>query len=177
MSTVLALPDTEATLDTVSDEALARRIASGGSEAVRSEADAEEAELYRRFAPRVRLYGRRHLRDDAAADDLAQDVLLLTIERLRAGEVHKPEEIGSFILGTSRMMVHSERRVTQRRSALAARFLDVAVEIPPASTDALDAPRLVACLRALDERDRMVVLLTLFADRDSACIGEDLGVT
>jgi DNA-directed RNA polymerase specialized sigma24 family protein len=34
----------------------------------------------------VRLYGRRHLRNDAAADDLAQDVLLLTIERLRAGK-------------------------------------------------------------------------------------------
>ena len=166
----------------MSDEALARRIASGSSDAGRaqassSEAAAEEAELYRRFAPRVRLYGRRHLRDDAAADDLAQDVLLLTIERLRAGEVRKPEEIGSFILGTSRMMVHSERRVTQRRSALAARFVDAEVEIAPASTVTLDAPRLAACLRALDERDRMVVLLTFFADRDSAGIGEDLGVT
>ena len=86
--------------------------------------DAEEAELYRRFAPRVRLYGRRHLQNDAADDDLAQDVLLLTIERLRAGEVRRPEEIGSFILGTSRMMDHSERRVARRREALAARFMN-----------------------------------------------------
>lgn len=32
----------------------------------------------RRLAPRVRLYGLRHLRDPAAADDLVQDVLLMT---------------------------------------------------------------------------------------------------
>ena len=54
------------------------------------------SEPYRRFAPRVRLYGRRHLQNDAAADDLAQEVLLLTIERLHAGEVRRPEEIGSL---------------------------------------------------------------------------------
>ena len=110
---------THASLAAVSDEALARRIASGA----RGSTDVEEAELYRRFAPRVRLYGRRHLQDGAAADDLAQDVLLLTIERLHAGEVRRPEDIGSFILGTSRMMAHSERRVERRREALTAKFM------------------------------------------------------
>jgi RNA polymerase sigma-70 factor (ECF subfamily) len=75
------VPDAHASLEAVSDEALARRIADGA----RGSTDDEETELYRRFAPRVRLYGRRHLRDGAAADDLAQDVLLLTIERLHAG--------------------------------------------------------------------------------------------
>ena len=119
------MPGPHATLEAVSDEALARRIAGGRS----GSTDAEEAELYRRFAPRVRLYGRRHLPDSAAADDLAQDVLLLTIERLRAGEVRRPEEIGSFILGTSRMMAHAERRVARRREALAARFMEPALEI------------------------------------------------
>ena len=77
-------------VEDVGDEALARRIAGGPP----GSTDAEEAELYRRFAPRVRLYGRRHLRDAAAADDLAQDVLLLTFERLRAGEVRRPERSG-----------------------------------------------------------------------------------
>ncbi len=139
--------------------------------------DAEEAELYRRFAPRVRLYGRRHLQNDAAADDLAQEVLLLTIERLHAGEVRRPEEIGSFILGTSRMMAHAERRVARRREALAARFMDTAVETAPPSLAALDAPRVAACLRALAERDRLVVLLTFYADREAPRIAEDLGVS
>ena len=167
------MPEKHATLEAVSDEALARRIAGGRP----GSTDAEEAELYRRFAPRVRLYGRRHLPNEAAADDLAQDVLLLTIKRLHAGEVRRPEEIGSFILGTSRMMAHSERRVARRREALAARFMDTTAETAPASMAALDTPRVAACLRALAERERLVVVLTFYADRQAPRIAEDLGVS
>src|SRR5687767_10700647 len=65
------------------DAELARRIA----EAAPGMAREAEAELYRRLAPRVRLYGLRHLRDEQAAADLAQQVLLMTIEKLRAGEL------------------------------------------------------------------------------------------
>src|SRR5262245_30253179 len=147
------MPDTHVTIEAASDEALARRIAGGPA----GSTDAEESELYRRFAPRVRLYGRRHLRTDAGADDLAQEVLLLTIERLRAGEVEKMEHIGSFILGTSRMMCHSERRAARRRETLAARFLGPSVETAPPSLSALDGPRVVACLRGLAERERLVL--------------------
>ena len=167
------MPDTQSSLEAASDEALARRIAGGPP----GSTDAEEAELYRRFSPRVPPYGRRQTMNDAAADDLAQDVLLLTIKRLHAGEVRRPEEIGSFILGTSRMMANSERRVARRREALAARFMDAAVETAPPSIAALDAPRLVACLRALAERDRLVVLLTFYADREAPRIAADLGVS
>ena len=167
------MPDTRASLGAISDEALAHRIAGGppGSTA------AEEAELYRRFAPRVRLYGRRHLQNEAASDDLAQDVLRVTIERLRAGEVRRLEEIGSFILGTSRMMAHSARRVARRRDTLAARFMDTTEAIAPPSFAALDAPRVGRCLRALPERDRLVVLLTFYADHDAPRIAADLGVS
>src|SRR5262245_54842038 len=167
------MPDTRATLEAVSDEALARRIAGG----VRGSTDAEEAELYRRFAPRVRLYGRRHLRNDAAADDLAQDVLRLTIERLHAGGVRRPEEIGTFILGPSAVIAKPDGRVGRRRDALAARFIDSTVAAAPSSTAALDAPRVAACLRALAERDRLVVLLTFYADREAPRIAGDLGVS
>lgn len=166
------MPDTYVPFTAVRDGALARRIAGGPA----GSTDAEEAELYRRFAPRVRLYGRRHLQNDAAADDLAQDVLLLAIERLRAGEVRNPDEIGSFVLGTSRMMCHGERRTVRRRETLIARFMDTSVEAAPSSI-ALDAPRVAACLRALAERDRLVVLLTFYADREAPRIAEDLGVS
>ena len=167
------MPDTHLAIEAVSDEALARRIAGG----VAGTTDAEESELYRRFAPRVRLYGRRHLRGDAAADDLAQEVLLLTIERLRAGEVQKLEPLGSFILGTSRMMCHSERRIARRREALAARFFDTSVETAPPSLSALDVPRVTACLRGLADRERLVVLLTYYADREAPRIAEELNLS
>ena len=167
------MPDTQATIEAVSDEALARRIALGPA----GSTDVEESELYRRFAPRVRLYGRRHLRSDAGVDDLAQEVLLLTIERLRAGEVQKLEQIGSFILGTSRMMCHSERRVARRREALVARFVDTSIETAPPSLSSLDGPRVAACLRGLAERERLVLLLTYYADREAPRIAEELNLS
>ena len=167
------MPEKQAVCEAVSDEALARRIADGPP----GSTDAEEAELYRRFAPRVRLFGRRHLRNDAGADDLAQEVLLLTIERLRAGEVRRPEEIASFILGTSRMMAHGEGRATRRRELLSARYVEKAVETPPPSFAALDGRRVPDCLRALPQRERLVVLLTFYADREAPRIAEDLGVS
>ena len=165
--------DAHLAIEAASDEALARRIAGGPA----GSTDAEESELYRRFAPRVRLYGRRHLRSAAGADDLAQEVLLLTFERLRADEVQKLEQIGSFILGTSRMMCRSERRITQRREALAARFVDASVETAAPSLSALDAPRVAACLRGLAERERLVLLLTYYAEREAPRIAEVLNLS
>src|SRR5215471_8409275 len=93
------------------DGELARAIGAGASEAA-------ESELYRRFAPRVRLYGLRHLRNEESARDLMQQVLLLTIEKLRRGEVRDTEQIGSFILGTSRTMAMAARRKDMRRERL-----------------------------------------------------------
>jgi len=80
------------------DADLAREIAA----AAPGEAREAEGELYRRLAPRVRLYGLRHLRDEQAAADLMQQVLLMTIESLRAGRVRDPEKLASFVLGAAR---------------------------------------------------------------------------
>ena len=57
----------------LSDADLARRIAGGG------EADSE-AECCRRMAPHLQLYGLRHTRNKHLADDLAQQVLLTTLQ-------------------------------------------------------------------------------------------------
>ena len=70
----------QASID-LSDGDLARAVAGRGP----GLAEAAEAELYRPLAPRVRLYGLRHLRDEDAARDLVQQVMLLAIEKLRGG--------------------------------------------------------------------------------------------
>jgi RNA polymerase sigma-70 factor, ECF subfamily len=159
-------------LSTASDGAIATAIASTPP----GVATAEESELYRRFARRVRLYGLKHLRDDAAADDLVQEVLLVTIERLRAGEVRNPDEIGSFILGTSRMLADSTARKTRRRENLLTRFHAPELYVEPvlASDDIAIVER---CLHALTDRDRRLVILTFYAEKTSAQIAEELGVT
>lgn len=156
----------------VSDAELAQRIASTAPGA----AQVEEAELYCRFAPRVRLYGIKHLRDEAAAQDLAQQVLFVTIERLRAGEIRKPEEIGSFILGTSRVMVGSLKRTERRRQSLMERF-SLAEPAEQPSVIALEVARVERCLQALDARDRAVLILTFYAEKTSSEIAQELGLT
>ena len=96
------------------DAALARAIAEAGTDIDA----AAEAELCRRFAPRIRLYGLRHLRDRPAAADLVQQVLMMTLERLRAGRLRDPERLASFVLGTCRMVCMDQRRGAARRQGL-----------------------------------------------------------
>ena len=103
-----------------SDHQLAVRVAGGGDPAA-------EAELVLRFTPRVRLYGLRHLREPAAADDLVQEVLLLTLERLRAGRVREPERLALFVFGACRLVIRNQRLGTRRRDVLLERF---AAEFP-----------------------------------------------
>jgi len=153
------------------DADLARAVASAPAGA----AQAEEAELYLRFAPRVRLYGLKHLRDEAAAQDLVQQVLLVTIEQLRAAIVRKPEAIGSFILGTSRMIAGSIARGERRRQALLERWKPA--EPADDAFIALDAARVERCLQTLDGRDRTVLMLTFYGEKSASEIGEQLGLT
>jgi RNA polymerase sigma-70 factor (ECF subfamily) len=155
------------------DAALVRRIAAApdGGDA------AAESELYRRLAPRVRLYGLKHLRDAQAAADLVQQVLMLTLERLRAGKLRDAERLVSFVFGTCRMMVLELRRTSFRRE----RLLDLyAGDVPmadPAASPRLDHARLAGCLERLPERERSVLVMTFYDDQPAREVGAALGLT
>jgi RNA polymerase sigma-70 factor (ECF subfamily) len=153
------------------DGDLARAIAAGAETA-----SAAETEMYRRFAPRVRLYGRRHLRDEDAACDLMQQVLLLTIEKLREGAVRDPDMIGSFILGASRMLAVNLKRRERRRAALLDGLPAEDPSIGPAPA-AIDEDALEGCLATLAERERTIVLLTFYNERPSRQIAQTLGTS
>lgn len=140
-------------------------------------AEAAEVELYRRFAPRVRLYGLRHLRDEEAARDLVQQVLLLTIEKLRAGSVREADQIASFILGVSRMMANDSIRQERRRGELRQAFMPLSAFEVETDQTLLDVARLEACLARLAERDRLVVMLTFYAERTAPDVGRELGIS
>jgi RNA polymerase sigma-70 factor (ECF subfamily) len=155
------------------DATLARAIAAAGAQPDR----AAEAELCRRFAPRVRLYGLRHLRDPHAAADLVQQVLMTTLERLRAGEVREPGRIASFVLGMCRMMVLEQRRGARRRDALLETYADNGAHAEPGETRVIEAPRLERCLEALPERERSVLVLSFYAERPAEETGRELGLT
>ena len=69
---------------------------------------------------------------------------------------------------------HQAARVAAREVAPA--FTDPNRVEAPASDTALDADRLEACLGRLAERERLVVLLTFYADRSSREVATELGV-
>jgi RNA polymerase sigma-70 factor (ECF subfamily) len=154
------------------DAGLARRIAAAAS-AVDA---AAEGELYRRLAPRVRLYGLKHLRSEPAAADLVQQVLLTTIERLRRAELRDPAQLVSFVLGTCRMVVLEQRRGGARRKALLEQYGDALAPSESAAPDP-DHERVAACLACLSERERTIIVMTFYDDVPADVLAAELGIT
>jgi RNA polymerase sigma-70 factor, ECF subfamily len=132
---------------------------------------------YRRFAPRIRLYGLRCLRDAAAAEDLTQDVLGLVLDRARRGELRDEGKLSSFVLGCARMTIKNIRRGARRREAVLAGLTPILALTAPAPDDAPDHAPLERCLEALPERERTIVVLAFYAERSSQETGEELGLT
>lgn len=161
-------------LGNVEDEVtLARRIAAA---APARDAVAEER-FCRRFGPRIRLFGLKRLRNDAAAADLTQDVLILVLDKLRAGAVRDLEQIASFVFGSARQMVIDSKRNADRRSRLLETF---SVDAEPAGDSAapvLDTDRLRHCLQLLAERERSVLVMTFYDDAPAGQLGSQLGLS
>ena len=133
---------------------------------------AAEEQFCRRFAPRIRLFGLKRLRDTAAAADLVQDVLILVLDKLRHGAIREPDQIASYVLGTARQLVIDSRRNIGRRTRLLDTF---AQDLEPAEESAghtFDTDRLAHCLQRLAERERAVLVMTFYDD----CPADELGV-
>jgi RNA polymerase sigma-70 factor (ECF subfamily) len=138
------------------------------------EAPAAEAELCRRFAPRIRLYGLRHLRNEDRARDLVQAVLLAVLQAARAGRIADPERVDRFMLGTSRN-VAARMREGDVRSAGDAALAGLAADEEAHET--VDTAALVRCLGGLDDRARRVVMLSFNDERRSEEIATLLAIS
>ena len=152
---------------------IARRIAASAP----GEARDAETELYRLLAPRVRRYGLRHLRDAHAAADLVQQVMALTIERLRRGELREPDRVLSFVLGACRLTVMDQRRGERRREDLLRRYADAVPMADAHVAPRLDQQRVADCLERLPERERSVLVMTFYDDQPSDAVAMQLGLS
>ncbi|RZT92567.1 RNA polymerase sigma factor [Rivibacter subsaxonicus] len=152
---------------------IARQIAGSAP----GEARDAEAELYRLLAPRARRYGLRHLRDANAAADLMQQVMALTIEQLRGGQMREPERVLSFVLGACRLTVMDQRRGERRREELLQRYADALPMADLHIAPRLDHQRVAACLERLPARERSVLVMTFYDDQPSEAVGMQLGLS
>ena len=155
-------------LESLTDAELVERI---GQNANVREA---EAELCRRFAPRIRLYGLRHLRREDHAADLVQNVLLSVLDAARSGRVEQPEQLDRFVLGTCRNVARRVREQETRTVPVESSELEQRVGAFEPSFERIDAGPLIRCLKKLEERSRSVVLLSFHADQDSEQIAQTL---
>ena len=164
----------EATSNSLQAEAeLARRIAAAAPDVDRE----AEAALCRLLAPRVRRYGLRHLRDAEAAADLMQHVMLMTLEKLRAGALRDPEQVVSFVFGTCRLVVLDMRRGNLRRERLLEAYGEDLPYADIAPAPRVDDGRIERCLETLSERERTVLVTTFHEDKDAAEVARQLGLT
>ena len=152
----------------VSDAELAARVTTGDGDA--------EAAVCQRLGPRIRLYGLRHLRSAAAADDLVQQVLLKTLEALRAGRLRESDRLAPFVLGICRLTVIDSRRSARRQEQLLQEFGPGLVPDQP-GLPSLDGERLARCVQALGERERSIVVMTFYDEHTAAESGKALGIS
>jgi RNA polymerase sigma-70 factor, ECF subfamily len=130
-----------------------------------------EAELCRRYAPRIRLYGLRHLRDAAGSDDLVQIVLLAVLQALRAGRVDDRSKFDRFVLGTCR---NSALRMRQQAARLSLAPSD---ELPPLAIEpreVVEPGALQRCLQHLTQRAQRVLVLSFYDEHSAEEIANEL---
>lgn len=154
-----------------SDAALLAAIALGGA----GLREAERA-LCRRYAPRIRLYGLRHLRDEERARDLVQTVLLAVLQAAREGRVREPEQLVRFVLGTCRNAVLRLREIDRRAEPATDEVL-VAAAGTEAPRDPVNAAVLLRCLGSLGDRARRVVELSFHEELESDEVATRLALT
>lgn len=165
-------------MDGEPDAQLVREIAGNGAQRT-----AAEAALCRRFAPRIRLYGLRHLRDEERARDLVQQVLCALLLALRAGKVAEPDKLDRYVLGICRHSAQRMRALDARAEPLPHDALST-VMTDASLAAAMDAPverpafsALVRCFDALELRAKQIVHLSFQAERSADEIAAELALS
>ncbi|MDB4938893.1 MAG: polymerase sigma factor [Labilithrix sp.] len=146
------------------------------SRALAGDRDAE-TEVCRRLLPAIRAFARRRLRP-AAAEDFAQDALVLVLEALRGQRVREPERVASFALGICRNLARERARNGERRRELLAQFgLTDADFIVFDNHLELRREHLEDCFSQLTERSRDVIRATFCDEEDDAPIAAKLAIS
>jgi RNA polymerase sigma-70 factor (ECF subfamily) len=156
-----------------------------GASAEPGHADELSADLSRRFFDRLRVFAARRLRDAAAAEDLAQEALRLTLEALRAGRIENPRALPAFLFQTARnACMHARRskgreaRALQRLPAAGAGGVSPLAEDPLVALVREERRRAArSALATLGESDRELLRLFYEEGLDAKEVSRRLGTT
>ena len=144
--------------------------------AVRGDRDCER-EVCRRLLPAIRAFASRRL-PGAAAEDFAQDALVLLLEAMREGRIAEPARIAGFALGICRYLARERARSGERRRELLTQYgwsqEDViALELPTT----LHRGHLEDCYSQLTDSARRVIRASFCEETEDAHIALALSIS
>jgi RNA polymerase sigma-70 factor (ECF subfamily) len=165
--------DVEADAEAARLAELAERIFRGDRKA--------EGELCARITPGIRQILKRRVHNFALVDDLTQDVLLTSIERLRRERLADPSRLEAFVMQTARRMAEGDQRKQYRRKTDSVPDLeDVTPNTEPQQTDPVEVAEMAALvhkvLQELPCRDRLILVMYYLEGKDKAIICRELGI-
>lgn len=161
------MPNALAVPPPVSDDAaLVARVRAGDPDA--------EAELARRFGPRMRALCLARTRRPDLASDLAQDAMIALLLELRRGGLRDSGALPAFAAGIARNIVRSEHQSSTRHDV---QSLDM--DVVQASAEAADVRRMDVdrALARLPVADQQVLRLILVEGCKPADLAVRLGIS
>ena len=141
-----------------------------------------EQRLVSKYHRGIAIIGRSVLADETAVDDLVQETLRVTIERLRVKPLDDPGGLAAYIQATARGILRADRRKSARRRTFSGTDVIAAAPDPKGNTEqrVFEQQQLEivhASLAALDNpRDRMLLRLFYFEDLESPQICNQLEI-
>jgi RNA polymerase sigma-70 factor (ECF subfamily) len=113
----------------------------------------------------------------SAAEDFAQDALILVIEAMRAGRIEEPARLAGFALGVCRNLARQRARSGERRRELLAQFGWADEATPFEAPLTLRRDHLEDCYSQLTDHARRVIRASFCDDSDDANIAVALSIS
>ena len=154
---------------------LTRRIMAGDRQA--------EAELVELYSRGVSFIIRREAGAEAIAEDLAQEVFRIALEKIRHGDVREPEKLSGFLSSLARNLVieHFRRFARQESLTLDEDSRQIPDPAPSPLEELLRKEKSRIARQTISElnscRDRQVIFRFYIAEEEKERICKDLGLT
>jgi len=141
-----------------------------------------ESELVSRYQRGILVLLRNASRDPSVVEDLGQETLRVTIEKIRSGALREPGRLSGFVCAIARNLAIAHfRRLGSRPTSDLAEEPAIASADPDPLDEALRAERGNVVRRVLSElkskRDRRILFLFYIAEDEKDAICADMGLT
>ena len=141
----------------------------------------EEASLIESYRPRLLYFALRRLRDRTAAEEVAQDTLIIVLEALRENRLRDPANLPGFVFGVARNLVlkalRERGRDTSSESVQNERTTSTWIDDPDAGLLLEEQRRQVReALAELSQADQDILQRTFVTEQTPEEIALELGI-